>query len=37
MQPMTHTAIVAEAVPSLLERYGVGWEDEPPSRRRISI
>jgi hypothetical protein len=33
---MTHTTVVAVAVPSALERYGVGWEDEPPSRTRIS-
>jgi len=36
MRSMTHTTIVALAVPSALARYGVGWDDEPPSRRRIS-
>ncbi|HYB80513.1 MAG TPA: hypothetical protein VED43_02435 [Mycobacterium sp.] len=30
--PMTRTTVVAIAVPSVLERYGAGWDDEPPSR-----
>jgi hypothetical protein len=32
LEPMAHAAVVALAVPSVLERYGVGWDDEPPSR-----
>jgi hypothetical protein len=36
MEYMTHATVVALAVPSALERYGVGWEDEPPPRTRIS-
>jgi hypothetical protein len=36
MRSMTHTTVVALAVPSALERYGVGWDDEPPSRGLIS-
>lgn len=24
-------------VPSALERYGVGWDDEPPSHTRITV
>jgi hypothetical protein len=26
--PMSHTAVIALAVPSVLERYGVGWDEE---------
>lgn len=37
MHLMTHTTVVALAVPSVLERYGVGWDDEPPSRSRINF
>jgi hypothetical protein len=36
MHLMAHTIVVALAVPSALERYGVGWDDEPPSRRLTS-
>ena len=36
MGSMARTTVIAVAVPSALERYGVGWDDEPPSRRRIS-
>ena len=34
---MTRTTAVAMPVPSVLERYGAGWDDEPPSRRRTSF
>jgi hypothetical protein len=37
MRFMTHTTVVALALPSALERYGVGWDDEPPSRGKISF
>jgi hypothetical protein len=37
MDPMTPATVIALAVPSVLEHYGVGWDDEPPSRRRISF
>jgi hypothetical protein len=37
MDAMAHTTVVAAAVPSTLERYGVGWDDEPPSCKRISL
>jgi hypothetical protein len=37
MDAMARTTIVAVALPSALERYGVGWDDEPPSRGRISF
>ena len=37
MRLMTHTTVVALAVPSVLALYGVGWADEPPSRSRISL
>jgi hypothetical protein len=37
MEPMARITVVAVAVPSALERYGVGWDDEPPSRRRTSL
>ncbi len=30
---MTRTTVVAITVPSVLERYGAGWDDEPPYRR----
>lgn len=33
MDLMTRTTVIAAAVPSVLERYGAGWDDEPPSRR----
>ena len=33
---MTRTTAVAIAVPSVLERYGAGWDDEPPYRSRIT-
>jgi len=37
LRPMTHTTVVAFAVPSVLALYGVGCADEPPSRSRISL
>jgi len=37
MDRMTRTTVVAVGVPSVLERYGAGWDDEPPSRTRISL
>jgi hypothetical protein len=37
MDPMHPATVVALAVPSVLELYGAGWDDEPPSRRRISL
>ena len=36
-RPITHTTVVAVAVPSVPALYGVGWADEPPSRGRISL
>jgi hypothetical protein len=33
---MADTIVASHDVPSALERNGVGWEDEPPSRVRIS-
>jgi hypothetical protein len=37
MEPMAHATVVILAVPSALERYGVGWDDEPPSCSRIIV
>jgi hypothetical protein len=37
MDPMPDATVVALAVPSVLERFGAGWDDEPPSRRRINF
>jgi hypothetical protein len=37
MRSMAHATVAAVAVPSALERYGVGWDDEPPSRGKISF
>jgi hypothetical protein len=36
MDPMVENTAVFCAVPSALERYGAGWDDEPPSRMPIS-
>jgi hypothetical protein len=33
---MVGDTVASCAVPSALERYGVGWDDEPPSRTSIS-
>jgi len=35
MESVADNTVAACAVPSALERYGAGWEDEPPSRTRI--
>jgi hypothetical protein len=33
---MVDDTVTRHVVPSALERYGVGWDDEPPSRGPIS-
>jgi hypothetical protein len=37
MDSMPPATVAAVAVTSVLERYGAGWDDEPPSRRRIRL
>jgi hypothetical protein len=36
MARTAHNAAASCAVPSALERYGAGFDDEPPSRTLIS-
>jgi hypothetical protein len=36
MDPMVENTAASCAVPSALERYGAGWDDEPPSRTLIN-
>jgi hypothetical protein len=36
MDRMVDSTVATFAAPSALERYGVGWDDEPPSRLRTS-
>jgi hypothetical protein len=36
MERMAHSTVASCAVLSALERYGAGFDDEPPSRKPIS-
>jgi hypothetical protein len=35
MEGVADNTVAGCAVPSVLERYGAGWDDEPPSPMRI--